>query len=162
MKPRAIVGASLTERSSTSFFILRKRAPVSWPRNPALAAAGAAAAAASAWFGYLGIQALHAGQAFVQFRDSINFTGAVALTDAEMRQLSEGIRSLSGVTQAEAEKIVASLGGMQNQSKAAFDAIVSNIPSLATASDIKPEQAATESKTSSASPSMPRTACSKS
>jgi GH24 family phage-related lysozyme (muramidase) len=110
--------------------------------NPFVAAAGAAAAVAGGWFAYLGVQALHAGQVAQQFRESLNLTGAISLTDQEISDLSETIRNLAGVTRDQAKEIVASFGAMANGSKAVFATIASDLGTLATSRDIKPEQMA--------------------
>lgn len=66
--------------------------------NPLIAAAGAAAVAAGGYFAYFAVETLRAAQVFTQFKDSINLTGALQLTDAEITELSEKIRNLSGVS----------------------------------------------------------------
>ena len=107
--------------------------------NPLIAAAGAAAAAAGGWMAYLAVEATRTTAVFNQLKASLNFTGADQ-TDAQIVGLTNAIRNLSGVTQAEALKISASLGSIQ--SAAARSAIVAEIPALTEARDIKPDEAA--------------------
>jgi GH24 family phage-related lysozyme (muramidase) len=107
--------------------------------NPLIAGAGAAAAAAGEWLAYLAFEATRTREVFDQLKASLNFTG-IDQTDAQIIGLTDAIRNLSGVTQAEATKIAASLGAIQ--SAAARSAIVAEIPDVAKGLDIKPEEAA--------------------
>jgi GH24 family phage-related lysozyme (muramidase) len=112
--------------------------------NPLVAAAGAAAAVAGGWVAYLSIETLRAAQVAQQFKESLNLSGAITLAEADISDLSETIRNLAGVSRDQAKEIVASFGAMANGSKAVFETIASDLGTLATARDVKPEQMAKE------------------
>ena len=108
--------------------------------NPAIAAAGAAALSAGGYLAYLAVEATRTREVFDQLKASLNFTGTLDQSDAQLASMTAAIRNLSGVTEAEALKIAASLGSIQ--SAAARSAIVAEIPALIEGRGIKADEAA--------------------